>query len=75
MTRRDFGTVRRLPSGRWQVRYQTPAEDRVTAPETFETRAAAAAYLAKVQTDVDGGVWLDPTAPTSPSGHSPTGRP
>ena len=60
MTRRDFGTVRRLPSGRWQARYQTPADDRVTAPETFQTRAAAAAYLAKVQTDMHRGDWLDP---------------
>jgi hypothetical protein len=58
MTRRDFGTVRRLPSGRWQARYQTPADDRVTAPETFQTRAAAAAYLAKVQADMDRGGWL-----------------
>ena len=62
MTRRDFGTVRRLPSGRWQARYQTPAGDRVTAPETFPTRAAGAAYLAKVQTDMDRGDWLDPAA-------------
>jgi integrase len=61
MTRRDFGTVRRLPSGRWQARYQTPADDRVTAPQTFQTRAAAATYLAKVQTDMDRGDWLDPT--------------
>jgi hypothetical protein len=60
MTRREFGTVRRLPSGRWQARYQTPAEDRVTAPETFPTRAATAAYLAKVQTNMDRGVWRDP---------------
>lgn len=60
MTRREFGTVRRLPSGRWQARYQAPAEERVTAPETFQTRAEAARYLAKVQTDLDCGVWLDP---------------
>jgi integrase len=32
----------------------------VTAPETFQTRAAAAAYLAQVQTDVNRGIWLDP---------------
>lgn len=72
MTRRDFGTVRRLPSGRWQARYQTPADDRVTAPETFQTRAAAAAYLAKVQTDVDGGVWLDPAVAKQPFGEYAT---
>lgn len=62
ITRRDYGTVRRLPSGRWQARYATPAGDRQTAPTTFSTRAAAAAFLATVQTDQDRGGWLDPAA-------------
>lgn len=64
MTRRDYGTVRRLPSGRWQARYRTSSGDRITAPTTFLTRAAAAAFLAKVQTDQDRGGWLDPAAST-----------
>jgi len=42
MTRRDYGSVRRLPSGRWQARYATPAGEGTTAPETFGTRAGAA---------------------------------
>ena len=62
MTRRDYGSVRRLRSGRWQARYATPAGGRTTVPETFPTRASAAAYLAKTQTDVDRGSWLDPVA-------------
>lgn len=32
-TRRQFGSVRRLPSGRWQVRYRGPNGDAHT--ETF----------------------------------------
>lgn len=64
MTRRDYGAVRRLPSGGWQARYRTPSGDRMTAPTTFLTRAAAAAFLAKVQTDQDRGGWLDAAAST-----------
>ena len=62
MTRRDYGSVRRRRSGRWQARFATPAGERTTAPETFPTRASAAAYLAKTQTDIDRGSWLDPVA-------------
>ena len=68
MTRRDYGSVRRLPSGCWQARYATPAGDRTTAPETFGTRAEAAAYLAKTQTDIDRGSWLDPVVSTQTFG-------
>jgi hypothetical protein len=32
---RSFGTARRLPSGRWQVRYYDQAGVRHTAPRTF----------------------------------------
>ena len=72
MTRRDYGSVRRLPSGRWQARYATPAGERTTAPETFGTRAEAAAYLAKTQTDIDRGSWLDPVALTQTFGEYAT---
>lgn len=62
MTRRDFGTVRRLPSGRWQARYSAPDGVRVTADRTFGTRAEAASYLAGVQADLDRGSYVDPVA-------------
>ena len=55
MARRDFGTLRRLPSGPWQARYSTPSGDRFTAERTFATRAEAASYLAGVQADLDRG--------------------
>lgn len=64
MRRRDFGSVRRLPSGRWQARHLSPSGERATAPETFPTRAAAAAYLAHAQTLLDRGGWTDPTPVT-----------
>lgn len=56
MGKRDFGTVRRLASGRWQARYQDAAGRRCTAPATFATRAEAAAWLAGAQTDALRGV-------------------
>lgn len=43
MGKRDFGTVRRLASGRWQARYPDATGQRRTAPTTFTTRAEAAA--------------------------------
>lgn len=59
--RRDFGSVRRLPSGKWQVRYWLDGL-RYTAPQTFATKTEASAYLATVQTDTLRGTWVDPAA-------------
>jgi len=59
MTRRDFGSVRKLPSGRWPARHHTPDGVRVPASGTFATRAEAAGYLAGVQADQDRATWLD----------------
>jgi integrase len=55
-----FGTVRKLPSGRWHARYSLVDGRRLTAPSTFVTRGDAVAYLAAVQTDLSRGVWQDP---------------
>jgi integrase len=57
---RSFGTARRLPSGRWQVRYYDQAGARHTAPRTFPSRADANRYLAQVQADLLRGAWTDP---------------
>lgn len=56
MGKRDFGTVRRLPSGRWQARYRKVDGALATAPTTFITRALAAAFLSQVQSDRTRGV-------------------
>src|SRR5512132_3420348 len=60
MSRRRFGSVRRLPSGRWQARYQTNDGRQHTAPETFATKADATRHLAQVETDLSRGQWSDP---------------
>lgn len=61
MARRNFGTVRRLPSGRWQARYSTDDGERIQAPTTFPTKADANHWLASVETDIVRGTWQDPT--------------
>jgi integrase len=57
---RSFGTVRKLPSGRWQVRYYDQAGTRHTAPRTFPTRGDANRFLAQVEADLLRGAWVDP---------------
>jgi integrase len=58
--RRRFGAIRRLPSGRYQVRYRTADGRHVTAPTTFETKADAGRFLSKIETDLLRGEWADP---------------
>ncbi|EFL00986.1 integrase [Streptomyces sp. SPB78] len=60
--RREFGTVRQLPSGRWQARYWAPDGSRRTAPETFETRTDAQTWLTLTQADIERKHWVDPEA-------------
>ena len=57
--RRDFGTVRKLPSGHWQASYHYEGR-RFTAPSTFKAKADASAYLSSVETDLKRGAWIDP---------------
>ena len=59
----SFGSVRKLPSGRYQVRYSVPgAYDRRKAPTTFPTKRAAEDWLAATRADMLRGVWTDPQA-------------
>lgn len=60
MGRRQFGSVRRLPSGRWQARYWTQTGEERTARQTFATKGDASRFLARVQTEMDRGEWHDP---------------
>jgi integrase len=60
--KRDFGALRRLPSGHWQVRYRLPTGERITAPLTFRTRADANAWLSQLETEMRRGIWVDPRA-------------
>jgi hypothetical protein len=66
--RRRFGAIRRLPSGRYQVRYRTADGRDVTAPTTFEAKADGGRYLSKIETDMLRGEWADPRLGRPPSG-------
>lgn len=66
-SKRTFGTVRRLASGRFQARYSTPDGRRVAAPVTFGTRGDAETWLITEQADVVRGVWMPPTPKPQPS--------
>lgn len=58
--RREFGTTRKLASGRWQARYIGPDGQRYTAPETFETKSDAQDWLNLTRADIERNVWRDP---------------
>lgn len=49
-TRRPFGWVRELSSGRFQASYLSDGQ-RVNAPQTFTTTEDARAWLSTVETD------------------------
>lgn len=59
-TRRQWGAIRELPSGRFQVRYPDPDSGKtVSGPQTFANRKAADRWLAKKRTDIDAGTAVD----------------
>jgi integrase len=60
--RRTFGTIRKLPSGRYQARYTSPDGIRRGAPRSFVTRADASHWLADVESELARGPWTDPDA-------------
>ncbi|MFF6912878.1 tyrosine-type recombinase/integrase [Streptomyces sp. NPDC012466] len=60
--RRHFGRVRKLPSGRYQVRYLGPDGQLRPAPHTFRTKRDADDWLADKQTELRRGDWHDPDA-------------
>lgn len=59
--RRQFGSVRRLGSGRYQASYWHNGRRHV-AQTTFATKAEAGTYLDTVSADLHRGTWTDPTA-------------
>lgn len=60
--RRQFGSIRRLASGRWQARYPVTYNRLASAPRTFKTKADAAHWLSTVEADRSRGAWVDPSA-------------
>lgn len=57
---RMFGTIRKLPSGRYQARYLAADGKRRSAPMTFATKADASAWLSKTETETIAGEWRPP---------------
>jgi integrase len=59
---RSFGTIRKLPSGRWQARYRGADGVLRSAPSTFVRKSDATRWLALTEAEVLGGDWIDPEA-------------
>ncbi len=59
--RRRFGAIRKLPSGRFQVRFRDPETNLYrTAEQTFATKGDAGRWLSILETDLARGLWHDP---------------
>lgn len=59
-SRRNFGTIRKLPSGRFQVRYWDAAGQRQSPPNTFATKEEARRWLTLAEARIMQGDWIDP---------------
>ena len=61
-----FGSVDRLPSGRYRAMYYGPDKRRYKAPTTFSSKADARGWLALRQSEIIRKAWQPPTdAPTT----------
>ena len=60
--KRRFGSIRKLPSGRFQARYPGPDGVFRPAPDTFRTNTEAAQYLVETEADMMRQEWIDPDA-------------
>ncbi|MFJ8232439.1 tyrosine-type recombinase/integrase [Streptomyces sp. NPDC094448] len=58
--RRQFGSVRKLPSGRFQARYPGPDGRLRPAPETFLTQTDANRWLVRTEAEIIDGRWQNP---------------
>lgn len=58
--RRRFGSVRKLPSGRFQARYPGPDGLLRSAPETFATQTDADRWLVSKEAEIIDGRWQNP---------------
>lgn len=56
-TKRGLGSIRKLPSGNYQLRYPTPTGQRQTARTTFKTKASAELELTRIRQAIESGTW------------------
>src|SRR5687768_13026459 len=59
-SRRGFGSIRRLPSNRFQASYGGPDLQRHAAPTTFKTKSDAKGWLTSRRAEVSGDEWRPP---------------
>ena len=62
MGRRLFGTIRKLPSGRYQARYLDATGRRHQARSTVASKGDAGRWLSDVEAAIARGTWIDPDA-------------
>lgn len=55
--KRSFGSIRKLPSGRYQVRFTDPDGNFVKAPKTFAAKVDAEAWLTDRRREIDAKLW------------------
>jgi integrase len=60
MTKRRFGRVRQLRSGRWQARYAGPDGVDRPAPGTFASKTDADIWLTLKEAEIRSGDWVNP---------------
>lgn len=60
-TKRTFGEVSKLPSGRYRARYTAPDGNRYTAPATFDTKLDADTWLTLRRSELIKDEWQPPT--------------
>ncbi|WP_244258547.1 hypothetical protein [Streptomyces sp. Tu 2975] len=58
--RRRFGAVRKLPSNRFQARYQGPDGLLRSAPERFPSQTDADRWLLRKEAEILDGRWENP---------------
>jgi integrase len=57
---RRFGNIRKLPSGRYQIRYPGPDGEMRSGAETYERKGDAERALSLVEAQILKGEWTDP---------------
>ncbi|MGH9188312.1 MAG: hypothetical protein ACRD0U_21300 [Acidimicrobiales bacterium] len=60
MAKRRFGTIRRLPSGRYQARYSDASGEQIGVPGSFRNKGEAERALSLIESDLAGGTYVDP---------------
>jgi len=55
--REQWGSVRELPSGRYQARWKDKNNSHHTAPNTFRTLTDARLFLSRIRVEIENGTW------------------